>query len=159
LTRDTGLFVRFFTYLLLFIGLYGLFPVPAHAASRPLDFSSKISDTSRLNLNTYIRNKGQLPENVSIAPVDLNDDGLNEFVLRDKNCDSSAQACDFNIVSESADTITPLGTIPGRRLSVGSDTVQGVHSLWAYENVANDYEYTVYVWEPQASRYMMAQDK
>jgi hypothetical protein len=158
LTRDTGLFVRFFTYLLLFIGLSGLFPAPAHATST-LDFTSKISETSRLNLNGYIRAQGRLPENVSIAPADLNDDGLNEFVLRDKNCDPNAKSCDFSVVSETGDSITLLGEIPARRLTVGNDSLQGVHSLLAYENVANDYEYTVYVWEPQASRYMMSKDK
>jgi hypothetical protein len=111
-------------------------------------------------LNGYAKaSLNQTPENIDIAPVDLNNDGLNEFVLKSKDCDSRLKSCSYWVVSETDAGIMPLGELEGRVVRVDSQSVQGVRNLLVYESGINDYEHVVYVWEPQASRYMMAKDR
>lgn len=147
--------MRFFTHLLLFIGILGLFAPPARAA-QPLSFGAKISDTSRLALEKYIASTLARPAGtLETAPADLNNDGLNEFILRDKNCTS----CHFLLVAETGGAIVPLGEATGHTLKIDNTATAGVRSLLVYTNSANDYEYAVYVWEPRSSRYIMAKNE
>ena len=159
MTRVRGGFVSFFKHLFLFAGVLALFTTPVEAG-QPLSFGSKIGETSRQALQGYIATSlGQSLQNLDIAPVDLNNDGLNEFILKTKACDSQNQPCRFLVLSETGDSITLLGDMEGRKINVDSGAVQGVRNLMVYKNGTNDYEYTVYVWEPQAGRYMIAEDK
>lgn len=147
--------MRFFTHLLLFIGILGLFAAPARAA-QPLSFDAKISDASRLALEKYAASTlGQPAGALEIAPADLNNDGLNEFILRDKNC----APCRFFILAETGGAIIPLGEAQGHTLKIDNAATAGVRSLLVYTNSVNDYEYAVYVWEPRASRYIMAKNE
>jgi hypothetical protein len=130
----------------------------AHAADR-LSFDGKIGDTSRFALGQYLQASNKTTDDMLIAAADLNGDGLNEFIIRDKNCDSSSKNCTFTVLSEVNDMILPLGDIPARDIALGNQYSQGVRSLVAYESVINDYEYAVYVWEPSEARYMMAGQK
>lgn len=128
---------------------------PANAA-QTLSFGAKISDTSRVVLDGYIRaSLGQAPETLEIAPADLNNDGLSEFILRDKNCST----CRFLVLAETNGAIVPLGEAQGHTLEIDNAATAGVRSLLVYTNGANDYEYAVYVWEPGASRYIMANNE
>jgi hypothetical protein len=147
--------VRYFTYLLLFIGISGLFAPSANAA-QSLSFGAKISDASRLALDGYLRaSLGQSPETLEIAPIDLNNDGLSEFILREKNCST----CRFLVLAETDGVIVPLGEAQGHTLKIDDAAKAGVRSLLVYTNSANDYEYAVYVWEPGARRYIMAKNE
>ncbi len=149
--------MRFFTYLFLFIGIFGLFTPPARAA-QPLSFGAKISETSRIALEKYAASAlGQPAGALETAPADLNSDGLNEFILRDKNC--APGLCRFLILAETGGAIIPLGEAQGHTLKIDNAATAGVRSLLVYTNSANDYEYAVYVWEPQASRYIMAKNE
>ncbi len=91
-----------------------------------------------------------------VAPTDLNEDGLSEFIVRDKDC---APACRFTILAENDGKITPLGIIEARALALGDRHSNGVRSLFGYASDNNDYDYTVYVWEPATGRYIMAGQK
>jgi hypothetical protein len=77
--------LRIFTVLFLFSGVFAVIApaVPAHAAEQ-LGFGAKIGESSRLALSHYLQR--DISEGLSIAPVDLNEDGLNEFIVHDKNC-------------------------------------------------------------------------
>lgn len=158
-TAEPGQVLRILAHLL-FSGLCTalLAAGPAHAVD-PIAFNTKIGGTSRLALGQYLQASQKTPDDMLIAAADLNGDGLDEFILRDKSCDSRAAMCAFTVVSENNGGITPLGEIKARSIALGNDYTQGVRSLLAYESVINDYEYTVYVWEPRSARYTMAGQK
>jgi len=148
--------VKIFASFFLFSGLFALLAAtPAHAA-QDLPFDVEIGEISRKNLQDYFQSAlGKVPGDVAIAPVDLNEDGLHEFIVRDKSCDSRKQSCDFKILAENNDKIILLGEIPAYNIALGNAYSQGVRNILAFENAANDYAYAVYVWEPLQSRYMM----
>lgn len=130
--------------------------VPASAAER-LGFGANISDSSRLALSHYLQR--DVSDGLMVAPVDLNEDGLDEFIVHDKNCGKISSPCSFMVLSESESGIRKLGDIPARGLALGNQHTKGVRSLLAYQNAVNDYSYTVYVWEPNKGQYIMAEQK
>lgn len=130
--------------------------VPAGAAE-PLGFGGKIGDSSRLALTHYFQR--DVSDGFLIAPVDLNEDGLDEFVVQEKNCDAASLSCNFTILSENDGVVHSLGHIKARSLALGNQHSKGVRSLLAYQSTANDFDYTVYLWEPNEGRYMIAEQK
>ncbi len=147
-----------FTFLLLFLVVFA--PGPVTAAEK-LDFDNgQIGEVSRNTINRYFQaNLGKAPADILIAPTDLNGDGLNEFVIREKSCDPGRNLCDYKILSETGGTIAVLGEISARTLALGNQYSQGVRSLMAFESRVNDYEYAVYVWEPRQARYTIEKQK
>ncbi len=153
-----GAALRVFAVLFLFSGVFAVIApaVPAHAAEQ-LGFGAKIGDSSRLALSRYLQR--DISDGLLIAPVDLNEDGLDEFIVHDKNCGKISSPCSFMILSENESSIQKLGDIPARALALGNDHTKGVRSLLAYQSTVNDYNYTVYVWEPNQGQYIMAGQK
>lgn len=130
--------------------------VPVRAAE-PLGFGAKIGESSRLALTHYLQR--DISDGLMIAPVDLNEDGLNEFIVHDRNCGKISSPCSFMVLSENESGIRKLGDIPARGLALGNKHTKGVRSLLAYQSTVNDYNYTVYVWEPNQGQYIMAGQK
>jgi hypothetical protein len=129
-------------------------------AAQSLSFDARIGESSKIALEKYISTAiNQSPETLAIAPVDLNNDGLSEFILKDKSCESGHAYCRFLVVSENHDAITELGDIKGYNLKVDNKMVQGVRNLLVYTSETNDYDYAIYVWEPRAGRYIMAKNE
>lgn len=103
-------------------------------------------DTPRLQ--KLFQNK----EHIDIATIDLNEDGLNEFITKPKGCDG---LCDFKILADVDGTLLSLGTLAAHNLLLGNAYSHGVRDLLVFNDPANDYNYTVYVWESEHSQYMM----
>ncbi len=130
-------------------------PVSANAVE-PIDFNGKIRESSSLSLGNFLQKNMAFPlSSYQIAPVDLNGDGLEEFILHEESCAVSGNDCIFKILSENNDTILLLGEIEGRSVMLGNTTSQGVRDILTVKNGANDYDYTVYVWEPAQSKYII----
>ncbi|MGB4106969.1 MAG: hypothetical protein WBK55_04150 [Alphaproteobacteria bacterium] len=150
--------MRIFAFLFLFSGIFAAFAaaVPARAAEQ-LPFGAAIGGSSGRALDLYLQSStGRARGDLLVAPADLNEDGLSEFIVRDKDC---APACRFTILAENDEKVTSLGIIEARVLAMGDRHSNGVRTLLAYKSAANDYDYTVYVWEPSSGQYMMAGQK
>ena len=132
-------------------------PAVTAYAAEPLSFGAKIGDSSRLALSHYLQR--DISDDLLIAPVDLNEDGLNEFIVHDKNCGKISTPCSFVVLSENESGVQKLGDIPARALALSNQNTKGVRSLLAYQSTVNDYNYTVYVWEPNQGQYIMAGQK
>jgi hypothetical protein len=121
-------------------------------ASGVLSFNGPMNERERRLMDAYAADILKTPlSNLSIARADLNEDGLNEFLVR-ANC---AGLCTYKILAESDDKIVELGNIEAKEIRMGNAYFSGVRNIIAYKNTLNDYDRTVYVWEPQASRYMI----
>lgn len=87
----------------------------------------------------------------AIAEVDLNDDGLKEFILRD---DTVMDRPEFRILGMNDGKFFELGTVHAQKLMLSYNRNHGVRSILAFENARNDYEYIIYQWDANRSHYV-----
>ena len=121
-------------------------------ATDALDFNGQTSQREKALLGQYAASHLKQPlETLSLARPDLNGDGMGEYVLRPE----CAKICTFTILAEKKDEIIELGMIEARELRLGNAYTGSVRNIIAFKDAINDYERTVYVWEPKSARYMM----
>lgn len=139
-------------FSLIIIGIFGVLGTAsvAHAAEK-LRFDAPISRSSFERIKQFTSNNlGLSVDSYEIAPADLNDDGLYEYVLKPKHC---GQSCSFNIVAEARKEIVPLADIQGVNIVLGNETSHGVRNILVFESPTNDFDYTLYTWHPMSSSY------
>lgn len=93
-------------------------------------------------------------KDVTVAPIDLNEDGLDEFITKPATC---GKLCDFTVLAENRNNgqLVALGTLKGREILPGNGYSHGVRHLLAFDDPNNDYSYSVYIWAAERSRYMI----
>ena len=87
----------------------------------------------------------------AFAQVDLNDDGIDELILRNS---SSANFSEFHIIGLNNNKVFELGEVTAHKLMISYNRNHGVRSLLAFKNNNNDYDYTVYQWDAETSHYV-----
>jgi hypothetical protein len=129
--------------------------LPAQAAET-ISFGQQLSLHSKFNIERYLTENKEA--NISaplIASLDLNEDGIVEFIVRDSGC-TEGTGCPYLILAETDSGIIVLGEIEARKLALGKGYTNGVRDLMALKDPRNDFQYQRYVWEPMQSRYTMA---
>lgn len=92
---------------------------------------------------------GELP--FSVAAVDLNDDGVEEWLFRQdtaSNCAAQA-SCHFLIAGLSEKKPVLIGDISAAKITLADNDYYGVKMLAVYKNPTNDFDFTRYVWHPE----------
>lgn len=90
-----------------------------------------------------------------VAKVDLNDDGVDEWIFRqdrESACEANV-ACNFQIVGLSENKPIVLGNVQGRKIGIAEQKSYGVYRLYVYNKKDNDFVYSQYGWEPQKSSF------
>ena len=146
-------------YLLCFcsIILAAPFFVRSAQALETLIYSQKTSRSSTIQIHKYIASQSNINSNIEIAPIDLNDDGLNEFVVKDPACALDHGFCRFYVLAENDAEIISIGYIEAKNLAVDTKNSNGIRNLLAFETPSNDYARTLYVWDAVRSRYILAE--
>ena len=126
-----------------------------YAAEKPA-FDAPLPRSSYEALKLYsINSLSSDIESFSQATDDLNNDGLEEFILRTQSCDA-ATGCTYHILAETKGDITPLGTLQGHNLLLGNEYSHGVRNLLVFTNPSNDFDYDLYTWHPEHSSYRIS---
>ena len=130
----------------------------------PPSFSSEIPKFSpdfgarlQRNLDTYLHDKhlDQPPDRIfQMAKIDLNHDSINEILVRPSSC-HNAGTCTIMVFADQKDRLILLGEIPARHVILGHEYTHGVRHILAFQNNANDFDYALYVWEPERTQYML----
>lgn len=127
---------------------------PAYAAETLL-FDSKTGPSSRIALAAYsLETANSELSRYDFAQADLNDDGIHEFILRDKVCATGQNLCDYNVWAETEKGIISLGTVHAKTILLGNEQTHGIRNLLAFDNASNDFDYTLYVWQPEKALYV-----
>ena len=137
---------------LLFCLILFLSSVPALGAV-PLIFRDQAKGVREQELLDYFklieRYDPQLP--YTIAAIDLNGDGVEEWIFRQDqspSCESDAD-CRLAIGGLSAGKIVLLGEMRGGKIGVSNEKQYGVRKLLVYNEKNDDFTYQIYVWTPE----------
>ncbi len=142
-----------FRYLFLIL----LFPIlfSAAQASENLSFDTPLNSGEAQRLQKHFqKNGGKIPDKIDVARADLNEDGIDEFLVKIA-CFPEEKLCDYRILAETGEEITELGAMKAVKIGLGSGYSEGVRNLLAYRNPANDFDHNVYIWKSEAIRYIM----
>lgn len=93
-----------------------------------------------------------------IADVDLNKDGLSEFIFKSKKCDlvvnRQKNYCNFTIAANQSDEkLINLGSFQAKAITLSNNFFKGIRDLHVYNLKENDYDYNIARWNPEKSGY------
>lgn len=104
----------------------------------------------------YSKNKIQL----EFASLDLNEDGIQEIVLKEQNC---LNPCSYLILGQTFSNdffaYSILGEIKAHNLSLANTYTQGIRDIMALGNTYNDFASILYKWDSKASQYTKVEER
>lgn len=152
--------VRLFLSFLVafFLATVALVPGKAAFAFEPLAFgASSFPLLSKQRISAWLEANTGLPvDQYSVAPEDLNRDGIAEYILKPLKCYDSNGFCPFLILADTSAGIITLGTISAKSLALGDSYHGGVQDILAFRSNNNDYEYDIFVWDPPGKSYIVS---
>jgi hypothetical protein len=147
--------MRPFVFLTL---LLALCPAPARAAD-VLTFRDKPRDAREEEILRFLEREEKLNATrpYAMAAVDLNNDGVDEWIVRrDDPADCAVNAaCPFTVVGLTTRRAPALlGTFTAGKVGIDDETFFGVRSLRVYNNLSDDYAYARYLWTPESAAFL-----
>ena len=121
-----------------------VFSRPALTAE-PITFLEQLDAANTYRLRTYL-------DSFIPAKTDLNSDGIDEFILRDKTC-SSFTLCPHKVIALKGQETVELASFKAQKVALAHQTTNGVRALMVYNNPANDFEYSILKWDAQNSHF------
>lgn len=89
----------------------------------------------------------------AFAPVDLNRDGLDELILKQKEC---ADMCEFKILGlTKKDKPLILLDIEAKSVLASDRENLGIRDILVHDHPGNDFATSLYIWDTQSSRYIL----
>ncbi len=149
---------RLFSVLILFlIFLPFLPPTAALAAEQELRFKPSTEDVrGKAVLETLTATKNfDAAAGFGMAEVDLNNDGVEEWVVRedrDPSCKATA-ICRFFILGLKKKEPVLLGEIYAGQIKILDQKMYGVRSLAVYNNPKDDFAYVRFNWKPELGQF------
>lgn len=132
-------------------------PHTSYAAEQSLKFKSSTKDIRELSVLDMVKTEAKFDTSspYGIAAVDLNDDGVDEWVIRDDEKTGCAEtvSCRFIIAGLSEKKPIILGQFYAGKLTILDKKMFGVRGLAVYNNPNDDFSFVRYHWNPQISAY------
>ncbi len=147
--------VRTLFFCLSFIAFMSGTAMSVAYAQEKLAYNDGLSEVQTSMLDTYL----QPLSAYKIAKIDLNYDGIYEFVAKPLGCGDIKQMCDHKILAEDRDgeKLLSLGIINAFVIAGGNASAYGVRDLWIYQDPLNDFAYIIYRWNNQKGEYEMTE--
>lgn len=114
-------------------------------ANEPLNFGA--ADAA---LRAALPHDSITVETHMFAQADLNDDGVPEYIAREKEC---ADLCGYHVLGRVDTGLVPLGDMRARNVTLDQGATHGVRNLAVFSDPLNDYRAALYRWNPEASAY------
>lgn len=137
------------------IALFALLPRPVSAVEQ-LNYSDKISPSLEYQINSFLEKTYETDISLYyIADIDLNNDGIDEYILKRKSCESDKSYCIYSIIAEKDNNIILLSKIRAKSIMIGETYSYGIKDILAFKNEINDYNFDIYMWSPSQKMYIM----
>ena len=145
---------RTFAFLYIVLGCLIYFN-PAHAIE-PLEYEKKISTSLQYQIDLFLeKTYGTNLSQYEISGIDLNNDGINEHILKQRRCNTRTKWCTHLILAEKKDGILLLSKIKAYSLMIGGTNSHGIKDVLAFTNDTNDYNFDIYMWSPSQKMYIL----
>ena len=139
--------------ILFFISILAIFSPTLSYANEALVFNTdRLLKSSALTLERFL---GDNFDQYDIAHIDLNGDGADEYITKNKDCSSKEGFCSYNIFGLNNSSVYKLGTLEAHTLMISDQRSYGIRQLIAYQNPINDFDYSIYRWDPAQSRFIL----
>ncbi|MFP4314053.1 MAG: hypothetical protein ACLFR0_06980 [Alphaproteobacteria bacterium] len=126
-------------------------------AAEPVFFNHSPSRAQSLAIKNYFGDD-YLDKN-SLAAVDLNNDGLQDFISKSNTCDKTIYSrqplCNYTLFAIIDLQIIPLGSFQARSFTLSNNFFKGIRDLHVYNMNENDYDYTILRWNPEKSEFRL----
>lgn len=130
---------------------------PAAAEEIRLNFGAVPDDIRAKQIIDLLYGNGLQKELPFVAaPYDLNNDGVNEWIIRQDNASNcKAQAsCKFYIGATSERKPVLLAKIEAGSVNIQSDRLYGINKLSVYNDPNDDFSAQTFVWKPKISSFL-----
>lgn len=126
-------------------------------AIEKLNFQSEIkSPSTRLKLDVFLQGFYKTDSRgFEIAAVDLNKDGVDEYILKRKTCAEMNLVCTHLVLADKKTEMHILSSIRARHIMLGGTSNYGINDLLIFENSVNDYDFDIYMWSPEEKMYIL----
>lgn len=115
----------------------------------------RMAEISRLNA-FFQKEFGTTESYYEIATIDLNQDGVNEYVAKRKYCNNDdILFCNHIIIGSNRDTLLVLGNIRARNIVISSTKTTHIFDILAFQNKLNDYDFSIYMWSSEEKMYIL----
>ena len=126
------------------------------AAVESLDYEKEASPSLGHQIDSFLEeNYGTDLSQYNIASIDLNNDGIDEQILKQKRCDTRTKHCTHLIVAEKSNEILLLSKIKAFNLMIGGTVSHGIKDVLAFTSEINDYNFDIYMWSPSQKMYIL----
>lgn len=151
--------IKFILSIAIF-SIYMAFPTSAAAVTEPITFKEDYRATLRVLLVDFLKTHEDRYKTADflVAHIDLNNDGIDEHILRRKNCSDRNYECLHLIIAEKPETLILLGRINSREIMIGQSYSHGIKDLLAFQNHVNEYKFNIYMWSPRQKKYIMSDE-
>lgn len=129
-------------------------------AIEPLNYQKNISPTLEYEIDLFLKKeyRNDLSQ-YRISSIDLNNDGIDEHILKSRQCEMHKRQCTHLILAEKNDGILLLSKIRAYNLMIGGTSSHGVKDILAFTDDINDYNFNIYMWSPPRKMYILGLSK
>ncbi len=132
--------------------------LPAFAEKISFEYTPKLHELN--SIQSYLKGlniTSAQKSKIKVAAVDLNEDGLNEFILTHENCMAKRIKCDYRIIAlNKSGSAVKLGAIQGYGIYLDKTYAHGKRTILTSNNPNNDYEMVPYQWNVLKKQYISA---
>lgn len=148
-----------FYLMILSLIFSGCFFITLNAyALESLNFQGHLGTISKSKIKVFLKDAYQADiSNYSIASHDLNNDGLDEYILKSSLCTQSNIPCDYVILAEKGKDIIELSKITAKNILVSGTYSYGIKDILVFQNEINDYDFDIYMWSSKEKMYIVKQ--
>lgn len=96
-------------------------------------------------------------KNLVLAPIDLNNDAIDEYVVRPKNLNSCPKApfCSYKIIAFKQRTPILIGSFDAHKILITDKKTYGIRDIIVYNQRYNDFIQKTAIWDPFSFRYQI----
>ena len=139
--------------LTIIICLFLVFIPRGLSASESLRFNTVTSNKEKYLLS-LIKDQQASDKTHHIAKTDLNDDFIDEYIIRPISC-SKTKLCPHIIIGVYNQSPITLGVFDAHQIRVSFEKDYGIRRLVVYNQKNNDFSSRIAVWQPYKSQYIL----
>ena len=126
-------------------------------AAQPVIFKAPQDIPAAPALIDFIATKDSFAKAVVvIAASDLNNDFINEYIVKNTNC-TLTQGCPYLIIADTNEGYIVIGEFSGKNISISDQQTHGIRDILVYNQRLNDYAHTTLKWDMHNMHYSFNQ--